>query len=137
MNHVKQSLGYREYGAMMERLTRLVGERAPTHVFGPPRGGLPIAVHLSHHLDIPMLTEDEVFGKRWDGGDLLCLADDIVDTGVTFARLVNLLESEEVPYVTAALLVKPHAGILPHIHLGETTRWIIFPWEHPDETPNR
>ena len=113
-----------------------------THVYAPPRGGLPIAVHLSHHLDIKIIHDFDL-NYPSDGSnsnDNLLVIDDVVDTGKTFNDIKEVLDHiiEEVPtfqYKLAAIHYKPRAIIKPEIYLQEVPddTWIVYPWEKCDD----
>jgi len=93
------------------------GHRFPG-VYGEPRGGLVLAVALSHHLQIPLL------GKPQDG----CLwCDDIIDSGATLARA----RAQHSDMTIAALYVREHHGELTPFYAWQVPEnvWIVFPWE--------
>lgn len=101
--------------SLIEKL-RLMG-RPFTGVYGFPRGGLVLAVKLSHALNIPLLMAPAK-------GCIVC--DDISDTGET---LLKYTKSEE--YVTATLLMRHNTLAVPAF-VGEYVsepNWIAFPWE--------
>lgn len=84
-------------------------------VYGVPRGGLLLAVMLSHRLDLPMLlfpTKDS----------LVC--DDISDTGVTL---------ENLKCKSIACMYKTQwSSVLPEFYVESKTdvsSWIVYPWE--------
>jgi len=137
MEHIKYRLTYAEYGELVERLTLRLAKSKPTHVYGQPRGGIPIGVHVSHHLGIPLVFSEELFSLRGNGGCLVAVVDDLVDTGVTFRRLAETLTGKTVPFVTAVMFRKPWSVFAPDIYIEDTNRWIVFPWERPDDPPNR
>ena len=87
-------------------------------ILGVPRGGLPIAVQLSHSLNMPLTNEIDEF---------TLLVDDIYDSGTTSRHYENLgigmenqffwLKREQSPKeVQAAVIVDPEL-------------WVVFPWE--------
>ena len=84
-------------------------------VYGFPRGGLCLAVALSHSLGLPLLNEPKNYSL---------IVDDIYDTGYTLEKVKHLKGSETHVWVSK---VKPkwwHAN--KYINDKE---WIIFPWE--------
>lgn len=88
-----------------------------TGVYGFPRGGLVLAVKLSHALNLPLLMAPAK-------GCIVC--DDISDTGET---LLKYQRSED--YTTATLLMREGTDAIP-AHFGERVSdnaWIVFPWE--------
>lgn len=138
-------IDYKTWGDIMEglvsqlkRLKKMSGIYSFTHVYAPPRGGFPIAVHLSHHLDIDMI---EVIDLNYppdyfQPDDNLLVIDDVVDTGRTFQDLKDMLDNiiEDIPtfqYKLASIHYKPRAIIKPEIYLQEVPNdtWIVYPWE--------
>jgi hypoxanthine phosphoribosyltransferase len=85
-------------------------------IYGEPRGGLPLAVALSHRLAVPLVTDLAIPGVLW--------IDDIADTGKT----LNIVRSA-FPHIQCAVWVKhnEHAIFAP-ITLY-TDQWVLFPWE--------
>lgn len=98
-----------------------------TGVYGIPRGGLVLAVYLSHHLDIPLVT-DPASVLLIDG----LVVDDLVDTGKT-------LKSYSEAFFTATLHYKPRSIVIPDIYVMEVpdSDWIVYPYEQVNEEPNR
>jgi len=87
----------------------------PTSIFGIPRGGLIIAVKLSHLLGVPLTLIQPLKDNN-------CLVvDDVADTGATLEKFKN--------YKTATLHYKPWSSVKPTYYVEETTDWIIYPWE--------
>jgi hypoxanthine phosphoribosyltransferase len=133
-------ISYGEYGLLMDELaSRLTGNY--TAVYGPPRGGLPIAVHLSHHLGIPLAVTCQELFDMLDAVESphALIVDDIADTGRSLAELIELFRRIDIPLTTAVLFRKQRSVVTPGIWLREVSNssWVVFPWECPDETPNR
>ena len=135
-------ISYHEFGDMMRRLIGEVWDFQPTHIYSPPRGGLPIGVHLSHHLgNIPFLSGTGFPNFPLSLKEALSMrvlfADDIVDHGRTLERFVE----QTIPYhnywglcfMSCSLLVKPGARIKPDLWIETVpdSEWIVFPWEDP------
>lgn len=139
----KRYISYNEYGEMLQELTDYLLDYIKTNnikfdaIFAPPRGAVPIAIHLSHHLDIDNIINVgiiEHFKKQsW------LLIDDIVDTGKTMINIKNLIKDSNTPITayTASLFYKSHSDFKPDYYVYETSDWIVFPWEKLDEKPNR
>ena len=132
-------VSYHEFGGLLDELVgRLDGSYAC--VYGPPRGGLPIAVHLSHRLGIPLLAGEHDLAPAGALNDTrLLIVDDIADTGRSLASLTASLDSHGVSLVTACLFYKPRSIIEPDIWIRRVDDdcWVTFPWERADEIPNR
>ncbi|MCE5249741.1 phosphoribosyltransferase domain-containing protein [bacterium] len=131
----KEFITYQRYGEMAGELTeKLKGERF-TKIYGPPRGGLPLAVHCAHHLDLPLVCTEEFISNmnKWLPSDRLLVVDDIIDNGKTISVLDHMLRIRKIAHFTAVLFYKPHAVFKPDLYLETTDKWIVFPWERPDE----
>lgn len=129
----KMILTYEEYGRMMKELVKRLKEKKVIFkpITGVPRGGLPIGVHLSHHLE---------WGS--DKGETHLVVDDICDTGRTFLFYRNLFKDSKYPFLFATLFYKPKAdkyNYPPDIYIStvEPDIWVVFPWEDIREEPNR
>jgi len=84
-------------------------------VFGPPRGGLTLAVMISHHLKVPFLS------KPLSANTLI--VDDIADSGKT-------LEEFKGKNFIATLFYHKQSSTIPDIWIKEKKeKWITFPWE--------
>ena len=110
----------------IERMTKKLAEKIKESkikfdgIYGIPRGGLPLAVSLSHKLKIPVLlypTKDSL------------VVDDISDTGLTLQRMKN--KKIATLYSTDWTIAKPDWFIAKK---PSKNTWIIFPWEAEDET---
>lgn len=138
-------ISYSQWGEIMhglvshlKRLKKMSGIYDFTHVYAPPRGGLPIAVHLSHHLNIEMI---EVIDLNYppdyfEPTDNLLVIDDVVDTGKTFKELKEILDNitEEMPtfqYKLASIHYKPRTILKPDIFMHEVPNdtWVVYPFE--------
>lgn len=101
-------------------VTEIVRRLKKTHkrfdgIWAPPRGGLPLAVILSHALNIPFLSKPR--GKK------TLIVDDIADTGKTLYTFygVNFI---------VTIFYHSHSAVIPNIWLRKKgARWIVFPWE--------
>ena len=86
-----------------------------TGVYGFPRGGLCLAVTVSHYLDIPFLIHPK------EG----CLVvDDIYDSGETMSELKNIKDAEFYVWIS-----KKHPSWWNCYEFVNNDEWIIFPWE--------
>jgi len=105
------------------------------YVYGPPRGGLPIAVHLAHHLGLDY-SDDEWFHNMMnkEQRDKTLIVDDVADTGKTLQQLKTVYNFD---FITATLHYKVRSVVKPNFFVEETDKWIVYPWEKLDEIPNR
>jgi hypoxanthine phosphoribosyltransferase len=90
-----------------------------SNIYGVPRGGLVLAVTLSHLLEKPMIVD-------WEEHDKYTLiVDDCVDSGKTLA-------SPAIGgFKIAVLFYCPSASFEPDFYVSPKaqTMWIVFPWE--------
>lgn len=86
-------------------------------IYGIKRGGLVMAVHLSHLLDVPY-TQCLTSGKK------LLICDDLVDSGDEMRKLQPCKD-----WVTATLYRKSHTTYEPNFTVRTINAWVVFPWE--------
>lgn len=95
-----------------------------TGVYGLPRGGLTLAVMISHRLDVPMLASP-------CKGCLI--VDDICDSGESLLHFVNNSSDPDASndYIIATMYYKENKlNIVPDYYQYEKgDKWIVFPWE--------
>jgi hypoxanthine phosphoribosyltransferase len=85
-------------------------------ILGIARGGLPLAVALSHR------TKRSLILNRIDKP--MIVVDDIADSGVTLLPFSNAFN------VILTWCYHPRSVVLPHIWMRRKGRaWIVFPWE--------
>lgn len=90
-----------------------------TGVYGLPRGGLVLAVMISHRLNIPLLLAP---CKN-------CLiVDDIADTGISLEHYD--IDKNEKQYYITTMYYHRQSKVVPDFYVYEKTdNWIKFPWE--------
>jgi hypoxanthine phosphoribosyltransferase len=101
-------------------------------VYGFPRGGLVVAVRLSHLLELEFVqNKDEI-----DLGTLV--VDDIADSGATMMELNDWLAAlHRTPLwklQTATIYECRDSKFKPTYSVFEKTNWVVFPWETKDST---
>lgn len=111
-----QLYSWQQFDNDIKKIVRFLRKRKFNGVWGLPRGGLPLAVCLSHALDIPLLSEPR--DKK------TLIVDDIADTGK------SLLPYARKKYFIATVFYHRQSAVIPNIWLREKKdRWIVFPWE--------
>lgn len=130
-----RNLTYEDFGLMMKRMLSLLRDIQFTHVYAPPRGGLPAAVHISHHLNIPLVMCGEMLSNmnKWTSSDHLLVVDDIARHGKTLASLSQMLAIRKIRHVTATLFASTDSVIKPDFVVETTDEWILFPWQPEEE----
>ncbi len=84
-------------------------------VFGVPRGGLCLAVALSHKLKINLISEPIKNSL---------IVDDIYETGITLNNFKNV---EGAMFFVLFSKIKPTWWNT--VNISEEREWIVFPWE--------
>jgi len=112
-------LTWNEFDLAVSHIARACAGQGVTGVYGVPRGGLPLAVALSHHLGAPLVADAAAPGTL--------VLDDIHDTGRTLAPL---LRGEGPPpliwvWVTREAAPVGYGAVLTDIGPA----WLLFPWE--------
>lgn len=117
----KFEIDMQKLAATIEDAIKVLGIPNPV-LYGPPRGGLCIAVKLSHLLGIPV-TLNEAEGTIW--------VDDVFETGRTVQenfelypkalRFTWVSKRNDVPF------------LYDFVQFVDPTSWIIFPWENADK----
>lgn len=144
----KLKVSWMTVGDQIEEIARQAQELQVNRIVGISRGGLPLAVALSHRLNLPLSvvgvssynvkneqetlvcdTPDVIF-EGWEGNVLIC--DDIADSGKTLCFLIDKMEGLSncnAGYYTATLFYKETSVIKPDIFVEATDKWVVFPWE--------
>lgn len=114
----KEIITYMQYDTDI----RLLAEQIKNHIdefdniIGVPRGGLPIAVHLSHLLGLPLIAENRISERT-------LIVDDVSDTGKC------LLGLDILPKQVATLYRKDGTKFEPRFFARTINRWICYHWE--------
>lgn len=90
-------------------------------VYGIPRGGLILAVMLSHKLDIPLIMSED------DLDENSIIIDDIADTGKTLLDFVKYESYVVTIHEHEQSLIKPDYSVI-----DKGDKWIVYPWETED-----
>lgn len=139
----KMVLSYEEFGVKVNLLADKLKKYNFDAIFGVFRGGLPVATHLSHILNIPLMRDltqyqsEFLNGLKRDQNQELLIVDDIVDTAATMKRIresTSLLGIRK--FLFASLFKRPNVQPEPDIYLEETPDWVVFPWENVEEMPS-
>ena len=85
-------------------------------IYGIPRGGLCLAVALSHKLKINLISEPIKNSL---------IVDDVYETGITLNSFKNI---EGVMFFVIFSKKKPTWW--NSVHISEKSEWIVFPWEN-------
>jgi hypoxanthine phosphoribosyltransferase len=97
----------------------------PSGLYGLPRGGLPLAVALSHRTGLPLLA-------AWAPGCVV--VDDIIESGATLrpflyrdCHICVWIDRTSIPLPSNLYAVVSSE----HLHF-DAVSWLVFPWERAE-----
>ena len=85
-------------------------------IYGVPRGGLCLAVALSHKLKINLISEPK---------NNSLIVDDVYETGKTLNNFKNIQGAK-----FFVLFSKKKPTWWNSVHISDESDWIVFPWEN-------
>jgi len=125
----KKFISWIEFEQYMEELATTLIKKTNIdyykNIYGLPRGGLIVAVWLSHRLNKPLILSESDIEK-----DTL-IVDDIADSGETMFALLTRVKKVTRPTIVC-IVHKEHTSFIKPEFAAITTRsddWIVFPWE--------
>ena len=120
-NPTKEKLTWPMYELAVKQLVQQIkgSKKDFDSIYGIPRGGLCIAVSLSHRLNLPVVMRDEVNKNT-------LIVDDISDSGKTLVEFNDHIIATI--YTTEGTLTVPNFFVFI-----KRFDWIIFPWEEAGE----
>ena len=122
---MKTFITWKEYDDMIDKISKYVkqyplGEIGA--VYGLPRGGLPIAVSLSHSLGLPLLMD--YYDRKIVTNKKILVVDDIADAGHT------LKDFENTHNIICTFHYHKQSIVKPDFYCEEKgDKWIVYPWE--------
>ena len=135
-------LSYNTYSILCIKLINQIKEHVNFDklgfVYGFSRGGLPLAVHLSHFLNLKFIDDEKCLKCIVENqpDKLILICDDIVDTGKTISKLFERLFGDFYTnkvdrFLIASLTHKKESLLKPDFSafITEPNEWVIFPWE--------
>ena len=115
-----KELSWQQFDQAVSALAQEFKGRTCSGVFGVPRGGLCLAVALSHALERPLLLAP--------AADAL-IVDDVYETGRTLEAL-----REQFPDASFAVWVsKCQARWWTTVEVSTVEEWLVFPWENSEK----
>tara|TARA_Y100000991_G_C21711098_1_gene237945 strand:- start:43 stop:438 length:396 start_codon:yes stop_codon:yes gene_type:complete len=91
-------------------------------IYGIPRGGLCLAVALSHKLELNLISKPEKNSL---------IVDDVYETGITLNTFKDI---EGAMYFVLFSKIKPTWWNT--VHISKKSEWIVFPWENTLNSEN-
>jgi len=116
----KQFYTWNQFEKDSDKLAQLIkkNNKSISGIYGVPRGGLILAVRLSHKLDLPLVLERSSIKKN------TLIVDDIADSGKT----LKLFDKAD-KYITATLFYNRTSICKPTYFSRKKENWVVFPWE--------
>ena len=109
-------LTWPDFNICVQKITVSLQDHNLKGVYGVPRGGLCLAVALSHSLNLPLLDSPD---KN------ILIVDDIYETGKTLEPM------KMIPGVKIYVwLSKVKPDWWESIEITSTNEWVVFPWEN-------
>ena len=105
-----------EFDKSVEDIARECKFREFSGIYGVPRGGLCLAVALSHKLKINLISEPIKNSL---------IVDDVYETGITLNTLKDI---EGAMFFVLFSKIKPTWWNT--VHISKKKEWIVFPWEN-------
>ncbi len=119
----KEYVSWEDIIYFVKRVRELYHGGIVSGVYGIPRGGLVLAVMISHVLNIPMLSAP---------CDKCIIVDDICDSGETLLHYYKNSSGDSVnDYFLVTMYYKENdLGVKPDFYIkNKEDKWIVFPWE--------
>ena len=112
-----QVLSWAQFDQAVQLLASRFADSSVTGVYGVPRGGLCLAVALSHAMERPLLSSPDRSAL---------IVDDVYETGRTLKEL-----KAEVPQASFAVWVsKGTPEWWTAALVADSSEWVVFPWEN-------
>ena len=107
---------WREFDQSVDYIANHCKEMKLTGIYGVPRGGLCLAVALSHKLNLKLIEKPLKNSL---------IVDDVYETGITLSNFKNI---EGVNFFVLVSKKKPIWW--NSVDLSYKEEWIVFPWEN-------
>lgn len=119
---MKKFVSWKEVEDYINNVAKFYNNFEITGVYGIPRGGLILAVMLSHKMNIPLLQAPY---------DNCIIIDDISDSGESLLHYANNSSgNSKLNYHITTMYFKKGSLVKPEYYLFEKeNKWIVYPWE--------
>ena len=113
---MKSYFTWREFDKSIEHIANKCRFKEVSGIYGVPRGGLCLAVALSHKLKINLIKEPKKNSL---------IVDDVYETGITLNTLKDI---EGAMFFVLFSKIKPTWWNT--VFISEKSEWIVFTWEN-------
>ena len=115
-----QVLSWAQFDQAVQLLASRFVDSAVTGVYGVPRGGLCLAVALSHAIDRPLLSAPE---------QSALIVGDVYETG----RTLKALKAQVTQASFAVWVSKCSPDWWTPAMVTDSSEWVVFPWENLEQ----
>ena len=116
MNNIINYFSWNEFDKSVEHIANECKLLEFSGIYGVPRGGLCLAVALSHKLKLNLISEPAKNSL---------IVDDVYETGITLNHFKD---------IEGAMFFVLYSKINPSwwnaVNISEREEWIVFPWEN-------
>ena len=113
---------WREFDKSVDNIANQCKKLKLSGIYGVPRGGLCLAVALSHKLNVQLIDKPLKSSL---------IVDDVYETGITLSNFKNI---ESVNFFVLVSKKEPIWWNAVNLSLQE--EWIVFPWENIENEHN-
>ena len=120
MTRVKQIFTWSEFDDAMCTLSLAIQSSGKVfkNIYGVPRGGLVVAVALSHLLDLSVITDAKLISSS------TLVVDDISDSGNTLNVFMGWAGAFATIHIVGGTKVIPDFFVWHRLE-----KWVVYPWE--------
>ena len=126
----KTAHNWREFDLAINFLSKKLSKNKQIkNIYAIPRGGLPLAVSLSHRLNLPIIMNETEISPQ------TLVVDDIFDSGKTIANLASRKSFSICAFWFKNIKTEPPENLkIFYYKTKKNNDWVVFPWETPKTT---
>lgn len=118
-------LSWGEFDNAINKITEHYKDKKISAIYGEPRGGLPLAVALSHRLKVPLILDKKFIEELSNFKRKVLWVDDIIDTEKTYKENKKMF-AYHCCWISRLLSTS-------FFSVDTSDKWVIFPWEVPED----
>ncbi len=133
MSHIKHHISPLQYHTDIMKLCSMIPKNKYKYIYGIPTGCYPILTYVHKQCGLEIKTELKT-NELENLKNKILIIDDLLDTGITLQKFYNL------KFDIAVLYYKLRSTVIPTYYVQQiisNDQWIVFPYDNPQESPNR